>query len=122
MEIFYLTAEPVATIYKKSLIPPFKDIAITVPNLRRAIIATKRNSKGQSSYRVELESFDGAIVPVTTSFDSSYVSKQHLLFKINASISSRTPFEYTITQYGNIFFGAVLIVVSMAIAFIQYTK
>ncbi len=120
IEISYLTDEPVATIYKKSIIPPFKEKVITVPNLKQAIMATKRSSKGMLAYRVELESFDGTIIPVTNSYTSGYNSKQQLLFKINESIKERVPLEYILTQYMNIVAGFIFIAMAILVFFVAY--
>jgi len=133
IEISHLTSEPVATIHKKSIIPPFKDIEITVPNLRQAVMGTKLSRSSHSKneiqinsrnyiYRVELESSDGTIVPVTNSYNSNYTSKQKLLFKINESIKEKTPLEYVITQYENILIGAVFIVIPSIVLYDKFIK
>ena len=132
IEISHLTAEPVATIHKKSIIPPFRDIEITVPNLKQAVMSTKASSSSRSKngirinsrnyvYRLELESSDGTIVPVT-SYDSNYNSKQKLLFKINESIKEKTPLEYVMTQYEKIFIGIITIILPSIILYAEFIK
>lgn len=120
IEISYFAGEPVATMHKRSIIPPFKEKVITVPNLKRAIMATKRSSDGMLAYRVELESFDGTIIPVTNAYTSVYKSRQQLLIKINESIKENLPFEYIVTQYTNIVMGFVFIAVSIFIFVLAY--
>lgn len=120
IEISYFAGEPVATMYKRSIILPFKEKVITVPNLKRAIMATKRSSDGMLAYRVELESFDGTIIPVTNAYTSVYKSRQQLLIKINESIKENLPFEYIVTQYTNIVMGFVFIAVSIFIFVLAY--
>jgi len=126
----YFSDESIAKIHKKSTLPPFKDIEITVRNLKQAIIGKnidiRHTKRGRSyevyTYRVELESYDGTIVPVTNMYDSNYDSKQQLSFKINESIKEKTPFEYTITQHIQSIVGVCLIAVSLIFFFGFFLK
>jgi hypothetical protein len=126
----YFSDESIAKIHKKSTLPPFKDIEITVRNLKQAIIGThidtRHTKRGRSyqvyTYRVELESSDGTIVPVTNMYDGNYASKQQLSFKINESIKEKTPFEYTISQSVQSVVGVCLIVVALIFFFGFFLK
>ena len=76
LKIEHINGNSTAQIHKKSMLPPFKDIYITVPDLKRATIATSRTSKGGTTYRVELESYNGKKTPVTSFYSSGYQYKQ----------------------------------------------
>lgn len=108
-----------AQIHKKSLIPPFNDIYITVPNLRQAKLGASRSSKGGTTYRVELVSYDGSITPVTKFYSSGYRSKEWLMAKINDHINTRTPFRYIIRQRFMFFFGSLFFAVPLLIMIVS---
>ena len=120
MEIIPLVNRTEVQIHKKSLLLPFKDVNIVIPNVKQAVIGSSRSSKGGTTYRVELESFDGTIIPVTNSYTSGYKSKQQLLIKVNESIKERVPLEYILTQYTNIVVGFVFIAVAIFVFFVAY--
>ena len=102
-----------AQIHRKSMIPPFKDINIMIPNLKQAVITTSRSSKGGTTYRVELEDFKGYRYPVTAYYSSGYESKARLQDTINNSIRNRTEYKNTFRQPFFIFFGLIFIFVSV---------
>jgi hypothetical protein len=102
-----------AQIHRISMIPPFKAIDITVPNVKQAIITTSRTSKGGTTYRVELEDFKGYRYPVTTFYSSGYGHKARLQDKINSSIRNRTKYRNTFRQPFFMLFGLVFIFVSV---------
>jgi hypothetical protein len=115
-EVNHTDTESFAHIHRKSMIPPFKDIDITVNNLKQAIITTSKGSKGKTNYRVELESFNGERTPVMPYYSSSYFSKRKLQDQINSSLSTKTPFKIIIKQSsmsfsGSIFFFATIILI-----------
>ena len=94
-----------AQIHRKSYIPPFKDVDITIPNIKQAIITSSRSSKGGTTYRVELESYSGQRTPITTYYSSGYNSKELLRQAINKAIDDRTEYKHTISQLGFLIFG-----------------
>ena len=114
----------VAQIHKKSIIPPFNDIDIKVQNLRQAKLGTSRSSKGGTTYRVELVSYNGNITPITTFYSSGYRSKEWLMVKINDHIKAKTYFRHKQRQpfmffFGSLFFSIPLLIM---IAFIKQGK
>ena len=104
-----------AQIHRKSMIPPFKDINIMIPNLKQAVITTSRSSKGGTTYRVELEDFKGYRYPITAFYSSGYKSKANLQDRINDSIRNRTEYKKTFRQPFFIFFGLFFIFVSLLV-------
>ena len=94
-------------IHRKSMLPPFRNIDIVVPNVKQAIIATSRGSKGNTTYRVELEDFQRNRVPVTSAFSSGYGEKQGLQSRINDAIKNRYQYKYTFRQPFFMLFGFV---------------
>ena len=96
-------------IHRKSMIPPFKNIDISIPTLKQAVITTSRSSKGGTTYRVELEDFEGYLYPITAYYSSSYKSKIRLQDAINTSIRNRYQYKYKTQQNFFIIFGFVFI-------------
>ena len=122
IKIEHFNNESVAKIHKKSGIPPFKDINITVSNLKQAIIGTSRSSKGGTTYRVELESYNGIKTPVMAYYSSGYRAKQNLQDKINESIRKKIEFKYTIKQYGFVIFGSLFCFIPLIIIITLITQ
>ncbi|MBR3627874.1 MAG: hypothetical protein IKN42_03385 [Elusimicrobia bacterium] len=104
-----------AQIHRKSMIPPFKDINIMIPNLKQAVITTSRSSKGGTTYRVELEDFKGYRYPITSYYSSGYRSKARLQDTINNSIRNRAEYKNTFRQPFFMFFGLFFIFVSLLV-------
>ena len=102
-----------AKIHRQSVIPPFKDINILIPNLKQAIITSSRTSKGGTTYRVELEDFKGYRYPITSFYSSGYNSKANLQDRINDSIRNRTEYKNTFRQPFFMLFGLFFILVSL---------
>lgn len=117
LEINHTDMESFAHIHRKSMIPPFKDIDITVNNLKRAIITSSKGAKGRTNYRVELETFNGKRTPVMPYYSSSYFSKQKLQGQINNSISTKTPFKIIIKQSSMSFSGSIFFFVTLIFIF-----
>ena len=111
-------------IHKKSAIPPFKDIDIVIPNVKQAVIGSSRSSKGGTTYRVELESYDGKRIPITSYYSSGYSSKEMLQQSINKAINNRSVYERVIRQFGLLIFGFIFTVIPsiMLIGFIFSPK
>lgn len=104
-----------AQIHRKSMIPPFKDINIMIPNLKQAVITTSRTSKGGTTYRVELEDFKGYRYPITSYYSSGYRSKARLQDTINNSIRNRAEYKNTFRQPFFMLFGLFFIFVSLLV-------
>lgn len=104
-----------AQIHRKSMIPPFKNIDIIIPNVKQASVNVSRSSNGQITYRVELEDFQGYRFPLSSYFSSGYHSKVILQDKINASIRNRIEFKDTIYQLFFVFFGLIFIIIPLLI-------
>ena len=100
-------------IHRKSMIPPFKNIDISIPNLKQAVITTSRSSKGGTTYRVELEDFKGYRYPVTSYYSSGYGSKVRLQDAINTSIRNRYQYKYRTQQNLFILFGFIFMFVPL---------
>ena len=118
--IFPVTLEIVPTemgmqghIHRKAMFPPFKNVDIIIPNLKQASINSSRSSKGQTTYRVELEDFQGYRFPITSVFSSGYSSKVRLQDRINDTIRNRTEFRYSFNQVFFTLFGGFFIIVSL---------
>lgn len=115
VEINSTNAGVQAQIHRISMIPPFKDINIMIPNLKQAVITTSRSSKGGTTYRVELEDFKGYRYPITSYYSSGYRSKARLQDTINNSIRNRAEYKNTFRQPFFIFFGLFFIFVSLLV-------
>lgn len=110
-----------AQIQRKSMIPPFKNIDISIPNLKQAVITTSRSSKGGTTYRVELEDFKGYRHPITSYYSSGYESKVRLQDRINDAIRNKYQYKYKIQQTFFIIFGFIFMFVPL-LAFIASKK
>ena len=115
VEINSTNAGSQAQIHRKSMIPPFKDINIMIPNLKQAVITTSRSSKGGTTYRVELEDFKGYRYPITSYYSSGYRSKARLQDTINNSIRNRAEYKNTFRQPFFMLFGLFFIFVSLLV-------
>ena len=100
-----------AQIHKKSIMPPFKDVNINVPNVKLAVLTTSRTSKGGTTYRVELETYNGQRYPITFYYSSGYTSKTKLQDKINEAIKNKTDFNYTARESFMIIFGLIFMLI-----------
>ena len=118
----HINGNSVAKIHKKAMFPPFKDIYITIPDLKGAIITTSRSSKGGTTYRVELEAYSGYKTPVISYYSSGYTYKQRLQDKINNSIVHKTEFTYTSKQYGKLLFGFIFCFVPLLVMLSHIAK
>ncbi|WP_372519043.1 hypothetical protein [Candidatus Ruminimicrobiellum ovillum] len=118
IEIKKLQSVTEAQIHRKSMIPPFKNIDLIIPNLKQAVITSSRSSKGQASYRVELEGYNGYLYPVTTYYSSGYNSKLSLQTQINNAIKNGTDFNHTICQTFFLFFGALFVTIPLLMLFV----
>ena len=110
-----------ALIHRRSMIPPFKNIDIVIPDLKQAGISSSSTSKGQTTYRVELEDFKGNRFPVTSYYSSGYEPKAIMKDAINNSIRNRTEYKNTFYNTVSIFFGFIFIFIPV-IAFIANKK
>ena len=108
-------------IHRKSMIPPFKNIDISIPILKQAVITTSRSSKGGTTYRVELEDFKGYRFPVTSVFSSGYRDKEKLQNRINDAIRNKYQYKYKTQQTFFIIFGFIFMFVPL-LAFIASKK
>ncbi|WP_413853582.1 hypothetical protein [Candidatus Ruminimicrobium bovinum] len=106
-----------AQIHKKSVVPPFKDVNINISNLKLAVVTSSRSSKGGTTYRVELETYNGQRYPVTFYYSSGYSSKAKLQDKINEAIRNKTDFDYTVRQVFMIIFGLIFMSIPSVIMF-----
>lgn len=111
-----------AQIKKHSILPPFNKINIVIPHLKQALIGTSKTSKGGTTYRVELETFNGKRFPVTTYYSSGYLSKEKLKNRINEAIKTGFDFEYILRQTFMMFFGFFFILIPLIIMFITFFK
>lgn len=107
-----------AQIHRKSMIPPFKTLNISIPDVKQAVIGSTRGSKGGTTYRVELESYNGHRVPLTEYYSSGYSSKEKLKNKINETIRNGTDFKYVIRQTFMMFFGLIFITIPSIMMFL----
>ncbi len=107
LKIEHINGKSVAQIHRKSRLSPFKDIYVTVPDLKIATIATLKPSSSRDlpTYRVELESYDGKKTPLTPDYSSEYTENKEIQDKINEKIKSKTEFIYIKKQYGILLFG-----------------
>ena len=106
-----------AQIHRKSIIPPFKDININMPNVKLAVITSSRTSKGGTTYRVELEAYNGQRFPITYYYTSGYSSKANLQDKINFAIQNKTDFHYVVRQYFMMIFGFIFMLIPSIMMF-----
>ena len=112
----------IAQIHRKSMLPPFKDININMPNVKLAVITSSRTSKGSTTYRVELEAYNGQRFPVTYYYSSGYLSKANLQDKINDAIQRKSDFDYIVRQPFMAFFGFIFMLISSIIMFSAIKK
>ena len=112
----------IAQIHRKSMLPPFKDININMPNVKLAVITSARTSKGSTTYRVELEAYNGQRFPVTYYYSSGYLSKANLQDKINDAIQRKSDFDYIVRQPFMAFFGFIFMLISSIIMFSAIKK
>lgn len=107
----------IAQLHRKSMLPPFKDVNINMPNVKLAVITSSRTSKGSTTYRVELEAYNGQRFPVTYYYSSGYLSKAKLQDKINSAIQNKSDFDYIVRQPFMIFFGLLFMLIPSIIMF-----
>lgn len=112
----------IAQIHRKSMLPPFKDININMPNVKLAVVTSSRTSKGSTTYRVELEAYNGQRFPVTYYYSSGYLSKANLQDKINSAIQNKLDFDYIVRQPFMAFFGFIFMLISSIIMFSAIKK
>lgn len=112
----------IAQIHRKSMLPPFKDININMPNVKLAVVTSSRTSKGSTTYRVELEAYNGQRFPVTYYYSSGYLSKANLQDKINSAIQNKSDFDYIVRQPFMAFFGFIFMLISSIIMFSAIKK
>lgn len=124
VEVKIKTVDDVATaqIHRKSMMPPFKDININMPNVKLAIVTSSRSSKGGTTYRVELEAYNGQRYPITFYYSSGYSSKAKLQDKINEAIQNKSDFNYTVRQIFMIFFGLIFMLIPSFIMYVFMKK
>ena len=122
IKIFPMGKEMQAQIHKKSKVPPFKDIDITVYNLNQAILTSIRGYiRGDiPEYRTELEDSRGYRFSITSYYDgfTKYENKK-LQKQINASIKNKTEFTKSIRQVFYMEFGIVCILLSLMFVIIN---
>ena len=106
-----------AQLHRKSMLPPFKDVNINMPNVKLAVVTSSRSSKGSTTYRVELEAYNGQRFPVTYYYSSGYSSKAKLQDKINNAIQNKSDFDYIVRQPFMIFFGFLFTLIPSIIMF-----
>ena len=107
-----------AQIHKRSVIPPFNNIDLTVTNVKQAVLGFSRSSKGGTTYRVELESFNGKRTPVTKYYSSGYSSKSKLQDAINQAIQTKTNFSCVNRDITMIFAGFFFMLIPSIIMFV----
>ncbi len=112
---FEINSSAQAHIHRKSMIPPFKDIDIFIPDVKQAIIGQTRTSKGGTTYRVELEDYRGKRTPITLYYSSGYNSKELFQNNINSAINNRTEYRYVIKQHGFTAVGLLCIIIQIFI-------
>ena len=100
-----------AQIHRKSILPPFKDVNINMPNVKLAVVTSSRSSKGGATYRVELEAYNGQRFPITNYYSSGYTSKAKLQDKINSAIQNKSDFDYIVRQPFMIVFGLIFMLI-----------
>jgi len=111
-----------AQIHRKSVIPPFKDININMPNVKLAVVTSSRSSKGGTTYRVELEAYNGQRFPITYYYSSGYSSKAKLQDKINLAIQNKSDFSYTVRQTFMIIFGLIFMLIPSIMMYVTIKK
>ena len=111
-----------AQIHRKSILPPFKDVNINMPNVKLAVVTSSRSSKGGATYRVELEAYNGQRFPITNYYSSGYTSKARLQDKINSAIQNKSDFDYIVRQPFMIFFGLIFMLIPSIMMFSLLTK
>ena len=114
---FEINSSAEAQIHRKSMLPPFKNIDIVVSNVKQAIIGQSRTSKGGTTYRVEIEDYNGKRTPITSYYSSGYNSKEFLKNNINRAIKDRTEYNHVIKQHGFKIVGLFFIIIPMLILF-----
>lgn len=107
-----------AQIHKISVLPPFNNIDLTVTDLKQAVLGSSRGAKGGTTYRVELESFDGKRTPVTKYYSSGYSSKAKLQDAINNAIQNRINFSYVSRDFIMIICGLFFVLIPSIIMFV----
>lgn len=107
-----------AQIHKMSVLPPFNTVDLTVPNLKQAVLGVSRGAKGGTTYRVELEAFNGRRTPVTKYYSSGYSSKAKLQDAINNAIQNRTNFSYVSRDFIMIICGLFFVLIPSIIMFV----
>ena len=124
MEITPFSDRTEVQIHKKSAIPPFKNLDIVIPNVKQAVIGSSRSSKGGTTYRVELESYDGNRIPITSYYSSGYASKETLQKTINNAINNKTKYKSVIRQFSFLIFGFIFTMIPsvMLMGFISASK
>ena len=97
VEIIPTKTDIQANIYKRTMRNPFNKVSVS--NVKRAVTTTRKDSKGETKYRVELEDFKGNRFPVTSYEASGYNSEKSIENKINKAITNRKHFKQTITSH-----------------------
>ena len=111
-----------AQIHRQSMMPPFKDVNIYMPNVKLAVVTTSRTSKGGTTYRVELEAYNGQRFPVTYYYTSGYSSKAKLQDKINTAIRNKADFNYVVRQHFMIFFGLIFMLIPSVMMYVFFKQ
>ncbi len=114
VEIDSTGTEIIAHVHKKTMFSPLKESDIVVPNVYQAVMKRKNRYRKSIlalfSYRVELKSSNGKIVPVTDYSVLRYFFNRKLTNQINDSIQNRIPFTKTFREFHFAFFGVFVIV------------
>ena len=97
VEIIPTKTDIQANIYKRTMRNPFNKVSVS--NVKRAVTTTRKDSKGETKYRVELEDFKGNRFPVTSYEASGYNSEKSIENKINKAITNRKHFKQSITSH-----------------------
>ncbi len=120
VEIIPAKTQIQANIYKRTMRNPFNKVFI--PNVKRAVTTTIKDSNGEIKYRVELEDFQGNRFPVTSYEASGYNSEASIEAKINNSIKNRTHLKYSISSHYSIMFILGIMIILVVILRLAYYK
>ncbi|MBO7611264.1 MAG: hypothetical protein J6T23_03535 [Elusimicrobia bacterium] len=116
--------ETIVHIYKKPVIPIFKESDIVVPKVYQAIM-TRETGRSRSifhffSYRVELKAPNGQIVPITSYSLLGYFSNKKLTNQINDSIQNKIPFTIKFIDISPYLLGLFVLEIIAIFLFVEY--
>lgn len=112
LEIVPTETEINAYLHTRSTFPPFENVDEFIPNIKQAIVIKDTDSKGGTTYRVEIETYNRKKIPVTND-TWGRAFKEELQTQINDSIRNRTPFTRKFRATSYIIFGICVIIIAL---------